>query len=141
MTDITFTEETIRYISLFEKITKSTVRDCLETPERIIFVVKEGDGGKAIGRGGKNVTKLRDMMGKEIRIIEFSPIPEQFLRNIFRSYQVKEVAIEEREKGLHATVAIETTQKGWAIGKDAKNLKIARELMSRHHNIDSVSIS
>jgi len=141
MTDITFTEETIRYISLFEKITRSAVKDCLETPERIIFVVRQGDGGKAIGRGGKNVTRLRDMMGKEIRIIEYSPIPEQFLRNIFRSYEVKEVAIEEKERGLHATVAIKTTQKGWAIGKDAKNLKIARELMSRHHNIDSVSIS
>lgn len=141
MTDITFTGDTIRYISLFERVTRSTAKDCLETPERIIFVVKEGEGGKAIGRGGKNVTRLRDMMGKEIKIIEYSPFPEQFLRNIFRSYEIKNVEIEEKDKGMHATVSIETTQKGWAIGKDAKNLKIARELMSRHHKIDSVSIA
>lgn len=141
MADITFTGDTLGYISLFQRVTKSTAKDCLETTEKIIFIVKEGEGGKAIGRGGKNVTRLREMIGKEIKIIEYSPIPEQFLRNIFRSYQIKNVEIEERDKGLHATVSVDAAQKGWAIGKDAKNLKIARELMSRHHNIDSVSIA
>ena len=38
-------------------------------------------------------------------------------------------------------ILVETTQKGLAIGRDAKNLKVARELMSRHHNIDSVSVA
>lgn len=141
MADIRFNEETIRYVSVFQELTRSTVKDCLDTPERIIFVVKEGDGGKAIGRGGRNVTRLRGMLGKEVRIVEYSPIPEQFLRNIFKSYKVKKVEIEEREKGLHATVSIETTQKGLAIGRDAKNLKIAQELMSRHHKINSVSVA
>jgi N utilization substance protein A len=141
MSDITFNEETLSIISLFQRVTKSTAKDCLNTPDRLVFVVKEGEGGKAIGRGGKNVTRLKDMMGKEIKVIEYSPVPEEFLRNIFRSYEIKNVEIEERERGLHATVSIATTQKGWAIGKDAKNLKVARELMSRHHNIDSVSVA
>lgn len=141
MTDISFNEDTLRIIGLFQRVTRSTAKDLLETPEKLVFVVKEGDGGKAIGKGGKNVARLREMMGKEIKVIEYSPMPEQFLRNIFRSYKIKNVAIEERERGLHATVSVETTQKGLAIGKDAKNLKVARELMSRHHNIDSVSVA
>jgi N utilization substance protein A len=141
MTDITFNEDTLRVIGLFERVTRSTVKDCLDTPERFIFVVKAGDGGKAIGKGGKNVNRLKEMMGKDIRIIEYSSTPEEFLRNIFRAYNIKNVEIEERERGPHATVSVETTQKGLAIGKDAKNLKVARELMSRHHNIDSVSVA
>jgi N utilization substance protein A len=141
MADIRFNEETIRYVSVFQRVTKSTVKDCLDTPERIIFVVKEGEGGKAIGKGGKNVLRLKDMLRKEVRIVEYSPIPEQFLRNIFRTYKVKNVQIDEREKGPHATVSVEATQKGLAIGRDASNLKIARELLSRHHKIDSVSIA
>jgi N utilization substance protein A len=141
MTDISFNEDALRIISLFQRVTRSTAKDLLETPERLIFVVKEGEGGKAIGKGGKNVTRLREMMGKEIKVIEYSPVPEGFLRNIFRSYNIKNIEIEEREKGLHATVSVETTQKGLAIGKDAKNLRVARELMSRHHNIDSVSVA
>lgn len=141
MADIRFTEETIRYVSVFQKVTKSTVKDCLDTPERIIFVVKEGEGGKAIGRGGKNVLRLKDMLHKEVRIVEYSPLPEQFLRNIFKTYKVKNVEIDERENGPHATVSVEATQKGLAIGRDASNLKIARELLSRHHKIDSVSIA
>ncbi|MEE9115907.1 MAG: NusA-like transcription termination signal-binding factor [Thermoplasmata archaeon] len=141
MTDISFNEDTLRIIGLFQRVTRSTAKDLLETPEKLVFVVKEGEGGKAIGKGGKNVAKLREMMGREIKVIEYSSIPEQFLRNIFRSYNIKSVEIEERAKGLHATVSVETTQKGLAIGRDAKNLKVARELMSRHHNIDSVSVA
>ncbi len=141
MTDISFNEDTLRIIGLFQRVTRSTAKDLLETPEKLVFVVKEGEGGKAIGKGGKNVAKLREMMGREIKVIEYSSIPEQFLRNIFRSYNIKSVDIEERGKGLHATVSVETTQKGLAIGRDAKNLKVARELMSRHHNIDSVSVA
>jgi N utilization substance protein A len=141
MTDISFNEDALQIIGLFERVTRSTAKDLLETPERLIFVVKEGEGGKAIGKGGKNVTRLREMMSKEIKVIEYSPDPENFLRNIFRSYNIKNIEIEERERGLHATVSVETTQKGLAIGKDAKNLRVARELMSRHHNIDSVSVA
>jgi N utilization substance protein A len=141
MTDISFNADALRIIGLFQRVTRSTAKDLLETPERLIFVVKEGEGGKAIGKGGKNVARLREMMGKEIKVIEYSPVPEDFLRNIFRSYKIKDIQIEERERGLHATVSVEVTQKGLAIGKDAKNLRVARELMSRHHNIDSVSVA
>ncbi len=141
MTDISFNEDTLRIIGLFQRVTRATAKDLLETPDKLVFVVKEGEGGKAIGKGGKNIAKLREMMGREIKVIEYSSVPEQFLRNIFRSYTIKGVEIEERKKGLHATVSVETTQKGLAIGRDAKNLKVARELMSRHHNIDSVSVA
>lgn len=39
--DIVLTEDTLRYISLFEAITKNhvTVKDCMDTEDKLVFVV------------------------------------------------------------------------------------------------------
>ena len=54
---IRFTGREMRYIALFESITGATAKDCIVDDElnRIIFIVKEGDIGAAIGKGGKNI--------------------------------------------------------------------------------------
>ena len=63
---IKFTNREMRHIALFESITGATVRDCIidDDSDRIIFVIKEGDVGIAIGRRGKNVSTLEKMTGK-----------------------------------------------------------------------------
>ena len=40
--DIVLTEDTLRYISLFEQITKANAIDCMETEEKLVFVVEKG---------------------------------------------------------------------------------------------------
>ena len=57
---IRLTGREMRHIALFENITGATAKDCIVDEElnRIIFVVKEGDVGAAIGRGGKNMHLL-----------------------------------------------------------------------------------
>ena len=55
MGEITFTEDTLRYISLFEKVTGTQVKDCLETEEKLVFVVEKGQGSRAVGKKGENV--------------------------------------------------------------------------------------
>ena len=54
---IRLTSREMRYIALFESITGANVKDCIIDDElnRIIFVVKQGDIGAAIGKGGKNI--------------------------------------------------------------------------------------
>lgn len=141
MTNITFNEETIKYVSLFQDITRSTVIDCLDAEDRLIFVVKQGDIGRAIGKKGENVARLRKLMNRDIYVIEYSGIPEEFVKNVFRSYDVKKVELEQRGSVTHATVTVDTTKKGKAIGKDGKNLRLARQLIGRHHPIQSVSVA
>jgi N utilization substance protein A len=51
------------------------------------------------------------------------------------------VALEERGNIIHATVTVDPKVKGKAIGKNGKNLRIAREIVSRHHNIQSISVA
>ena len=81
------------------------------------------------------------MTGKDIQIIEFSDEPVQFVKNVFHSYGVKDVVLEERGNIMHATVTVDPAVKGRAIGKEGKNLRIARDVVNRHHNIQSVSVA
>ena len=75
--DIVLTEDTLRYISLFESITKNRVivKDCMDTEDKLVFVVGEGQGNTAVGKKGENVIKLKDKTGKNIQVVEYSDDP------------------------------------------------------------------
>ena len=61
---------------------------------------------------------------------------------MFRNYDVRKVDIEKRENGVvHATVTVNPAKKGRAIGKAGKNLRVFRDLIARHHPIQSVSVA
>ena len=141
MTEVTFDEQTIRYVALFQELTNATVVDCVETEDRIIFVVKEGQLGRAIGKGGDHIARIRRQLNRDVHVVEFADEPERFIANVFRNYEVKKVEIEDRNGVTHATVTVEPTKKGKAIGRDGRNLRAARDLIARHHPIQSVSVA
>jgi len=141
MPDITFTEDTLRYISLFETITKTRVKDCMEAEDKLVFVVDPGHANRAVGRGGENVIRLKNTTGKNIQVIEYSDEPEEFIKNVFYNYSVQSVTIENRGNIIHATVTVDPKVKGRAIGKNGRNLKIARDIVNRHHNVQSISVA
>lgn len=140
MTNITLDQNTIRYISVFEKITKTRVRDCIETPDKLIFIVARGQIGAAIGKKGENVKRLHELFKKNLDVIEYSDDPERFLKNIFHNYKIKNVEIEKRGTKVHAIVSVESKDKGKIIGKDGRNLKLARDILIRHHDIEGLTI-
>lgn len=141
MTNITLDGNALRYISLFEKVTKTNVKDCIETQDKLVFVVAKGQIGAAVGKKGENVKRLHEMFKKNLDIIEYSDDPERFLKNIFHNFKIQRIEIERRGSKVHATVSVESKDKGKIIGKDGKNLKLARDILSRHHDIESLSIS
>lgn len=134
----------MRYIALFESITSATVKDCIVDDEqsRIIFVVKEGDIGVAIGKGGKNIHLLEKMTGKKHEIIEHSENPAQFIKNALKPAHVNEIRITERPDGKSiALVSVNPRDKGVAIGKNGRNAERIRFLAKRYFQIQNVSIS
>src|SRR5438552_6046264 len=131
----------IRDVALFQDFTQSAVVDCVDAGDKLIFVVKEGDIGKAIGKKGENIAKLKRLMNKDIHVVEYSEQPDKFVANVFRNFDVKSVQIEQRGDVVHATVTVESTKKGRAIGKDGRNLRVSRDLIARHHPIQSVSVA
>jgi len=141
---IRLTTKEMRYIALFESITSATVRDCIVDDEqnRIIFVVKEGDIGVAIGKGGKNIHLLERMTGKKHEIIEHSISPQQFIKNALKPAHVNEIRITERPDGKSiAVVSVSPRDKGVAIGKNGRNAERIRLLAKRYFQIQNVSIT
>jgi N utilization substance protein A len=133
----------MRFIALFESITGATVRDCIvdEDFDRLIFIIKEGDVGMAIGKRGKNISTLERMTGKKHEIIEFSEDPSQFIKNALKPAKLKEIRISERPDGKTiAVVSVDPHDKGIAIGKNGKNAERIRFLAKRYFQINNVSI-
>ena len=141
---IMFTSREMRYIALFENITGAMVKDCIIDDEldRIIFIVKKGEVGMAIGKGGKNIRLLEKMTGKRHEIIEHSENPAQFIKNALKPARVKEIRITERPDGKTiAVVAVNPRDKGVAIGKNGRNAERIRFLAKRYFQIQHVSIT
>ena len=141
MTKIILNGDALRYISVFERVTRTRVLDCIETPEKLVFIVAPGQIRLAVGKKGENVKKLHDMFKKNLDIVEHSDDPVAFIKNIFHNFKIKNVEIESRGRRIHATVKVESKDKGKVIGKDSRNLKLAREMLGRHSDIQSLSIA
>ncbi|MBS7641670.1 MAG: NusA-like transcription termination signal-binding factor [Candidatus Bathyarchaeia archaeon] len=143
MPEIRLTKDEMQYITLLETIAQIECQDCIIDSERgrVIFIVKEGDIGKAVGRNGINVKRLSQILGKSIEIVEYSDNPIKLLMNAFMPAKVKEIRIVERpSKGKIAIAIVESKSKSIAIGKNGKNIDRVRKIAKRYLDIDNVVI-
>ncbi len=138
--EVKLSTEGIRYIALFESFTGARAKDCYEFDNRLIFVVKSGDMGLAIGKGGDRINRVKKVVGKHIEIIEHSEDPVEFVKNAFHPVTIKNVALVVKDNKRIAYVEVPTKEKGLAIGREGKNIEKVKKLSVRHHNIDDVII-
>ena len=55
-------QQAIGFISYFENISGASVDDCVVESDKIIYIVKKGQAGLAIGKKGANIKKaMRDL--------------------------------------------------------------------------------
>ena len=111
---IKLTTDQIRLISLFQKITKTTARDCLddEKQDKIIFVVNEGKMGLAIGKGGSNIKTLQNILKRHVELVEYFADPIKFLTNVLNPKLINEVKLDTKQDGSsQATVIVEQGKK------------------------------
>lgn len=142
MSEVKLSTEGIRYIALFESLTGARAKDCFEDTEnnRLIFVVKSGDMGLAIGKGGDHINRVKKVIGKHVEIIEHSEDPVEFVKNAFHPVSIKNVNLVVKDDKRIAYVEVLTKEKGLAIGRNGKNIEKVKRLSTRHHNIDDVII-
>ena len=139
--EIRLDADSLRLITLFENHTGARVRDCFEEEDRLTYVVEEGDVGKAVGKQGANLKQLRDILKKDIEVVGWAPDREKFLANIFHRYSVEGITVEDRRDGsVKARVKVAPNEKGRAIGREGRNIKLARALAKRHYNVDDVVV-
>jgi N utilization substance protein A len=135
------TEEEMRYMSLFERMTDAVVRDCIEHEGTVVFVVESGEMGKAIGKGGANIDRVRRSIDKDVEVVEFSDNESEFVANAFQPAAIDDVEVVEEDGGKVAYVDVDDSDKGLAIGKEGENIAKAKELARRHYEFDDVVLN
>ena len=134
----------IRLISLFQNVTKTTARDCLddENQNKIVFVVNEGKMGLAIGKGGSNIKSLQNILKRNVELVEYFDDPIKFLKNILNPKLVNEVKLDTKQDGSsQAIVIVDQGKKGLVVGREGRNAERARLFAKRYFNISSVQIN
>ena len=140
MTDIMLSNEDMQYINMANKITKTDILDCISTEDKIIFIVKKGQLGAAIGIKAKNLEKLRGLFKKTIKFVEHDSDKQRFIVNLFKPYKINSVTLEGEDNSSVAKVEVSIGDKSKIIGKDGRNIEIIRNLARRHHGIKDVQI-
>ncbi|MCQ8893134.1 MAG: NusA-like transcription termination signal-binding factor [Methanolinea sp.] len=121
-----------RYIEELRILTRATAIDCIidERFERVIYVIKQGDMGFAIGKKGENIRRLQNVIGKKVEMVEYSPDIREFITHMFKPAQVTGI----RESAVPGTVDVVVRQKGdlgLAIGRGGVTIEKARLLLRR----------
>jgi N utilization substance protein A len=126
-----------RYIEELRILTRATALDCLidDRFDRVIYVIRPGDMGLAIGKKGDNIKRLQNVLGKRIEMVEYAETPEAFITNIFKPAEVTGI---ERplEDGPVNVFVRQRSDLGIAIGKAGCNIEKARMLCKRFFAID-----
>jgi len=135
---VTFDTETIRLITLFENVTGAPVKDCLVDEDTIYFVIDEGKVGIAIGKNGNSVKHAENIIGKTIKLFEYAPVLERFVKNLIP--QANEVKVEENEGRISVEIRVEKKDRAIVIGRDSKNLKLFKEILHRNYKVDELLV-
>ncbi len=144
MPNIRLTDEELRYAALFEKITGIVPIDTIidETYNRIIFVVDKGFAPLAVGRGGVNIKRLKELIGRDVEVVEKGDTPEELIKNCLYPARVLAVKITKLpSSGVVAIATVHPDDKAIAIGRQGRNISRAKLLAKRYFDIEKVILS
>lgn len=130
---VTLTAELIGYINTLENISKAKVKDSfIDKNGILVFVINQGEIGKAIGKGGINIRRLSKLLKKKVKLIEFNEDVKEFVKNCIQPLQAT-IAMEDSKITLEAP---DTTTKAKLIGRDRQNLIALNELVNRYFKVE-----
>src|SRR4030043_91438 len=111
LSNVKITENEMKFIQLLQNMTGATVVDCIIEDDSLIFTVKKGEVGLAVGKGGEKIKRFRTMTNKQVEIFEYMDDPDKFLRNALKPAKVKDIRLVDRMDGYKiamVTVAPQT---------------------------------
>lgn len=127
----------IGYINTFENLTRTQVKDCfINKNNQVVFIVKYGQGSKAVGKKAFNLKKLERLINKKIKIIEFNDNPEEFVKNVIYPLKSPEIKLL-NEKDL--TIKTDSIHlKALLLGRDKANLKELQDIVNKYFKVNII---
>ena len=125
----------IRYLNLFEGVTRIRTKDCFFYNNNIIFAVPKNKVFMAVGRDGQNVREISGIVKKRVRIISMpSGIEdaEKFILDIISPVSFNGLEINENELIINAG----RQNKAALIGRNRVRLNEMREIVKQYFEKD-----
>lgn len=135
---VVFNTDTIRLLTLFENMVNVPVKDCFLNKDVIYFIVEEGKIGLAIGKNGTAIKRAERIIGKRIKVFEYSKNPVQFIKNLIP--QSKEISIVNERDGVSVVVKVDRRDRGYVIGRGSEKLNIYKQILQRNHEIINIQV-
>lgn len=124
-------KDKIQKINLFENLTNSKVKDLIDD-EKLVIIVENGEIGKAIGKQGKNIKMIENMVHKRIKIVEYNDDSLTFVKNFIHPLKTDEIKLNENTIEISAK---DRKTKGLLIGRNGKNLTELNNLIKNYFNL------
>lgn len=137
MVRIKYDFDHMKYMALFEKVTKTPLKDCITDENQIIFIINSENIAKTVGKNGSKVKLLEKKLGKKIRIVKFDDDCIQFTQNLL--YYLKDIKIEKEENKIIIT-GKDTKTKALLIGRNSQNLRKLESIIKRFFEIEEIKV-
>lgn len=131
--------EDIQLLNMLEARTGAKGTDVVRAEGGFTFIVERGELGKAIGKQGANLARLRKETNANVEIVEASDTIEGFTRNVFRPAILREINV--INDGKTVSIKVDREEKGKAIGRNGDKIKRARTLLKRCYGIEEVKLT
>ena len=129
--------EHIKYMTLFEKITRVQPKDCILNKNSTLFIVESENLGKAIGKKAKNIKILEKKLNKKIKIIKFDKDIIQFTGNLIYPFRNLDITYENDDIIISSS---DTKTKGLLIGRNSQNLTRIENIIKRYFKFNKLKI-
>ena len=130
--------ESLRLISLFEKVTRSRVKDVVTYKEKLTFIVEDGQLWQALGKDRVNLEKLERLLNRKVKIVSHNPDMLQFIVNLIHPLRV--VDIQEDGDNVVTIKGADTKTKGLMIGARAQNLRATEEIVRMYFDCHEIKV-
>ncbi len=135
---IVYNIDAIKFMSLFETITRAKIKDCIIKETLVLFIVQPNEVGKAVGPKGANVKKLEQILKKRVKIVEFASEPVNFIKNLVHPLQVTEII---EDEGVYTMTPADLKTRGLLIGRNAAHLRSYEEIIKRFFPIKELKVN
>jgi len=113
---------------LFEKLTGAQLKDCFISREKLIFLVEEGQMGRALGKNKQNILRLEKAVAVRFKVVEYSSDLQQFIQHLIAPLRIVEMR---EENNVITIVGPDEKTKGLMIGARAQNLRAYEEIVKK----------
>lgn len=129
-------QDDLGIINLFASICGVIPTDMVKEGKNYIFLVDPMFLGKAIGKEGVNIKRLRARLGGNVMIAKDADKEEDFLRGYFNNVQILDIERREAPGQIALFITVPDVHRGIAIGKEGMRIKGLKAIMKRKFKAD-----